>query len=150
LEVLRLYRPPLYVKKSVQFTPTTVPEQENKTPTLTEDVQTNAMEEPSKNDPLPEVVVTEETIEPESDRPNENQVTPEELVDAPPAHPPQPSAHAPHFSRRRRPDFAARHQRNRDDIHQLCGIIFAERRTTAKLLYHLLKVYFMNPLSSAN
>lgn len=52
----------------------------------------------------------------------------------------QPTAPLPHFNRRRRPDFIARHPRNRDDVHQLCGIIFAERRTTAKLLYHLLKV----------
>jgi len=43
-------------------------------------------------------------------------------------------------TRRRRPDFSARHYRNRDDLHQLCGIIFAEKRNTAKLLYHLLKV----------
>lgn len=49
----------------------------------------------------------------------------------------------PHFNRRRRPDFANRNQRNRDDVHQLCAIIFVERRTTAKLLYHLLKVCFV-------
>lgn len=42
--------------------------------------------------------------------------------------------------RRKRPDFSTRHHRNRDDLHQLCSIIFAEKRNTAKLLYHLLKV----------
>ena len=45
-----------------------------------------------------------------------------------------------HTSRRRRPDFSNRHHRNREDAYQLCGMIFTERRTTAKLLYHLLKV----------
>ena len=47
----------------------------------------------------------------------------------------------PVFSRRRRPEFVSRFHRNRDDVHQLCGIVFVERRTTAKLLYHLLKVF---------
>lgn len=46
-------------------------------------------------------------------------------------------------SRRRRPDFTTRHHRMREDAHQLCGIIFTEKRTTAKLLYHLLKVQFV-------
>lgn len=57
----------------------------------------------------------------------------------------KPTAGTPHFSRRRRADFMARHQRFRDDMYQLCGIIFVERRTTAKLLYHLLKVLWDCP-----
>ncbi len=52
----------------------------------------------------------------------------------------QPTAQPLHPTRRRRPDFPNRHHRVREDAYQLCGIIFTERRTTAKLLYHLLKV----------
>ena len=53
----------------------------------------------------------------------------------------QTAPQLPHPTRRRRPDFTTRHHRTREDAHQLCGIIFTERRTTAKLLYHLLKVF---------
>lgn len=54
--------------------------------------------------------------------------------------PPLPAPQSVHSGRRRRPDFPIRHQRIREDAYQLCGIIFTEKRATAKLLYHLLKV----------
>ena len=53
----------------------------------------------------------------------------------------QPVSQPLYFSRRRRTDFPIRHHRTREDAHQLCAIIFTESRTTAKLLYHLLKVF---------
>ncbi|EFX72380.1 hypothetical protein DAPPUDRAFT_308316 [Daphnia pulex] len=62
-----------------------------------------------------------------------------ELIENGPAILRQSTTQPGHTSRRRRPDFSNRHHRNREDAYQLCGMIFTERRTTAKLLYHLLK-----------
>lgn len=115
LEILRIFRPPMSNK------PTTHPEslEASDVPSavLSEDIVTEA----------PTTQPTGSTQSSESSDPNPPLLR-------------QPTAQPLHPTRRRRPDFPNRHHRVREDAHQLCGIIFTERRTTAKLLYHLLKV----------
>lgn len=117
LEILRIFRPPVPVK-------------------LTE-----ATDVVKANDSAPsEELMTTETpkISPETQQP------PEALLnESGPTLFRPPTTQPLHTGRRRRPDFSTRHHRNREDAYQLCGIIFTERRTTAKLLYHLLKVFII-------
>lgn len=165
LEILRLYRPPPFkTKHSVKVALSTdigdaipeneaVPEddeQEAKTaemqPVESEMIDAKlaeAIAEPVESDAaelVEEVAGVTDSVEPADTNVETAQASdhPAEGTTSYTRHRP-PYHHHPHFSRRRRPDYAARHHRNRDDVHQLCGIIFAERRTTAKLLYHLLK-----------
>lgn len=113
LDILRIYRPP---------TTTKLPTSSNSTePTDT----TVLIQADDLADQIPKLPT--ETLQPV------------ELVENGPSSLRRP---ATHLSRRRRPDFPARHHRTREDAYQLCAMIFTERRTTAKLLYHLLKVSY--------
>ena len=132
LEILRLYRPPMPIKADSKEVPH--PEDaefklQRTVKNSTEAESENVLKVPQKNQGTE---AKDGNIEPVPD-------VPPPVAGVASSAGPVPSTPT-HFSRRRRADFMNRNYRYRDDMHQLCGIIFVERRTTAKLLYHLLKV----------
>ncbi|KAI9556129.1 hypothetical protein GHT06_018703 [Daphnia sinensis] len=113
LDILRIYRPPIASKLPGSNNPT---EQTDSTVLAHADDLADQVQK-----------LSTETLQPV------------ELPENSPSFVRRPTTQLGHVSRRRRPDFPARHHRVREDAYQLCGMIFTERRTTAKLLYHLLK-----------
>lgn len=113
LEILRIFDPPVSKKQPENAG---IESSDSKSIEMSKDALTQTSKSPDEAVPSPEL---------------------SESIHIPP---PLPAPQSTQFGRRRRPDFPIRHQRIREDAYQLCGIIFTERRTTAKLLYHLLKV----------